>query len=875
MFWKSITLDNYLPFSHCGNRHAHLEFEDPATAILGNNGCGKSSLLRELTPYPATRTDFGKDGKIVKVLVHNGSVYELTSDFKSASAPHSFKENGVELNLSGTSDTQRDLVDEHFGVNKTMLDILAGKFKVCSASRAERKAIFSSTYPSDLSFVLEYHKKVSSDARACGNQLKLLKNREAEVRSYLIDDVEREKMERFKSSAESLIDGIDKAVLLIDTEIQRYKSISLKFSTTIYDYTGKSKEEILSELKRLTHVILDSKRKLNLGKYMNDPNDWLCAKYAYVRSANTADNIKTKIETLKASAESLRDELNKFSAAQSAKTAASGKPELESRLHKVTDEIAAILGMFGCSSSESITGVDFVQNTLCDTIFTKIIPHLQRWAENFHMSNMKLMTRENLASLQRQLDSWKNDLGTYQHILNELEPQIESTRERISNLASRQYPKDCVRVCPMRSTIESSIKTNDDQLKNLLAKKQNIAETIEYLKSKIDSNDPICRDQVRLHNDFEQHFMSHIRSFGLEHIAFSECDPYTFMNDRPGEAVNKISRACNNTINLNNLRSLESEKRNIESQLATIAAVQDIGVSSDLIDKLIDEKEIQLNECIVSIDKLELDKVDAEKMSTDLKKLWADMEEAFNRVKDIETLLNRSRCEQIIKYETGIVEDLLKAKHDISNQLFSISKTLNNQQKYRDILDSEILPTSRNVRKEKDLLETVAKGLSPNSGLPCIYLTRFINRIIARANAFIREVWYYDMELVYLEEEADLDFSIGILIRHSTTVKDLSLLSMGQRAIVDLAVSLAICVERGWFDTYSMMADEVDAALTDEHRTRLVSMISRLLDENIIRQLFLVNHFAIQTGMHHCGSIVLSPEGIVLPAEYNKNCEIA
>jgi DNA repair exonuclease SbcCD ATPase subunit len=320
---------------------------------------------------------------------------------------------------------------------------------------------------------------------------------------------------------------------------------------------------------------------------------------------------------------------------------------------------------------------------------------------------------------------------------------------------------------------------------------------------------------------------------------------------------------------------LESEKRNIESQLATIAAVQDIGVSSDLIDKLIDEKEAQLNDCIVLIDKLELEKVDTEKMSADLKQLWTSMEEAINRVKDIETLLNRSRCDQIIKYETGIVEDLLKAKHDISNQLFSINKTLNNQQKYRDILDSEILPTSRNVRKEKDLLETVAKGLSPNSGLPCIYLTRFINRIIARANAFIREVWYYDMELVYLEEEADLDFSIGILIRHSTTVKDLSLLSMGQRAIVDLAVSLAICVERGWFDTYSMMADEVDAALTDEHRTRLVSMISRLLDENIIRQLFLVNHFAIQTGMHHCGSIVLSPEGIVLPAEYNKNCEIA
>lgn len=875
MFWKSITLDNYIPFSHSGNKHVHLVFDDPATAILGNNGCGKSSLLRELTPYPATRTDYGKDGKVIKVLIHNEHIFELTSDFKNPTSPHSFKKDGVEMNLSGTSDTQRDLVDEHFGINKMILDILSGKFRACSASKVERKAVFSSAYPSDLSFVLEYHKKVSSDARACGNQLKLLRNREAEVRSYLVDDVERERMESFKTNAEALIDSIDKAVLLLDSEIHRYKTKLLSFVTLNYDYTGKTKRQILDELKELTQKIMLAKMKTNIGKHMQDVNDWGSVKYVDAKFVNNVQMAKVQIDIVKEKAETLRDELNKFYTSKQARQAASGRSDLEARLIATNEEIGKLLSKLGCKESSSEMTGDLVQSTFCDTIFTKVLPHLRKWADNFHMSGYKMYTREQLMEAQSELSRVASDLVLHRKWAEELVPQIDAARDRISRLTSRSYPSDCTRVCPMRSSMESSIKLNDEQLKLLVSKKSDLDEKIEYLEARVRKLDPICKDQVKLHGDFEQHFMSHIKSFGLEAIAFGESDPYEFMNERPSEAVNRISIACTNTINLENLRSLEAEKVNIEAQLAAMSAVQDAGISAELLDELVADKELQLDKTIDVIDKLESVKRENEEKAYAIRSLWCSMDEAMQRVKDIETFLNKGRCEAVIRYESGIVEDLLKAKHDISNQLFSINKTLNSQQKYRDILDSEILPTSASVKKEKDLLETIAKGLSPNSGLPCIHLKRFINRIIARANAFIKEVWYYDMELMYLGDEDELDFSIGILIRHNSTVKDLSLLSMGQRAIVDLAINLGICVERGWFDQYPMMADEVDAALTDEHRTRLVSMISRLLDENILRQLFLVNHFAIQTGMHHCGSVVLSPEGIVLPSEYNKNCDIS
>ena len=91
MLWKKITLDGYIPFTHVGNHHVEVEFDQPCCAILGGNGSGKSSMLREMTPYPSCRTDYMKDGRIEKVIEHRGHIYTLTSDFKNVTAPHSFK----------------------------------------------------------------------------------------------------------------------------------------------------------------------------------------------------------------------------------------------------------------------------------------------------------------------------------------------------------------------------------------------------------------------------------------------------------------------------------------------------------------------------------------------------------------------------------------------------------------------------------------------------------------------------------------------------------------------------------------------------------------------------------------------------------------
>ena len=92
--------------------------------------------------------------------------------------------------------------------------------------------------------------------------------------------------------------------------------------------------------------------------------------------------------------------------------------------------------------------------------------------------------------------------------------------------------------------------------------------------------------------------------------------------------------------------------------------------------------------------------------------------------------------------------------------------------------------------------------------------------------------------------------------------------------MIDLAFMLALCVERGYANTCAIKLDEIDAALTEEHRTRLVGLLDRLLADGVIKQMFLVNHYAIQTGLTHAECVVLSSDGIVVPNVSNESAVI-
>lgn len=868
MFWRKIVLDDYLPFSHCGNRHVSIEFREPACAILGNNGCGKSSLLRALTPYPSVRTEFGPKGKIVKTLDHNGSVYELTSDFSNATAPHSFKKDGVELNVGGTTEVQKDLIYDHFDLSPLVVDLISGKVEICDMSRAERKALFSSLYPSDLSFIVDYHKQVCSQSRACGNQLKLLKQREGSLRSLLVDEDTRDKLTRFKKGATELIDNIDRSVLLLESKLKEYADPEDYYNKCIIVPRNWAPSDITSLILGIRGDLLRTYAKTGIRARLPKNLDVHAVRTYIVTKSTTASNTVQMIKRESDRLAGIRDELDKLYAAKRANDAVSEIPELEARRSARMEELAEV-----CKKLQAdITCV--VDASRLETITSEVIPQLKKLLEAIYPDTGHIMTDGDLVNLRVKLDHCRMSVsGDIRNELETISAEMLSVKDKLDRLSSKPYPKDCTQICPLRSAISDNIKATEERWNALASRKADLLKQYCEMQEFINAQGPVYDAQEILHKRVGE-ITRLLQTNGLDSIAFEGEDPVTVLNTRSSDVLNRILVACETTSLLGRKKELSDEIASIEKTLLTMASSKQLKLSADIINQSIEDRESKLNSGIEEIATLESKLAGTKKEIVTATKVEDHLFELDTLVQDTENYMNARRIEDIKAFLQGLIDDLLLAKHDLSEELFKVSKTLQDQQRYLDILDTEIIPTSEKVKHDKQVFDAVASGLSPTSGLPCVYLTRFINRILAKANAIISEIMLYNMDLVYLKEDEELDFTIQVMFRNSTTVRDISECSNGQKSVVNLAIMLALCMERGFLDRYAICLDEIDAGLIEQHRARLVELINKFLENGVIKQLMLVNHFAIQTGMSKCQSVVLSPEGIIVPQQYNEGCEV-
>ena len=864
MFWKSVSIDGYIPFTHAGNTHVEIDFVKPCTAFLGTNGSGKSSLLRALDIWPATRTDYLKNGKIVKVIEHGGHIYELGSDFKNATAPHSFKKDGEELNISGTSDTQRDLIAEHIGITSVVDDIISGKVKICDLTKSERKKLFSSTYPSDLSFVLEYHKKVCSQIRTFANQIKLLQSREGSLTAALIDPAEHRRLVEFREGAEEIITRIDKVNLLLENEISQLRSSrAMQYPYHPGDLDGI--EYKFNELrKNYTAQLMDHEKGRKLGESITIED--LGIRYARLNS--DLRHLENQHQSLEDTIQDLRDELNKFTNLKYT-SEHDKKTELTNELKVVTEEIESLKkDPFWEESPIYLIPKD----KLFDVV--EIVPDIKGMLAELHPYQGKIKTSEEMDKLKQEVYLAKGTASTLGSEREDLKQQLVKTHERLDKLSRNGYPMDCTRACGLRMTVESSIKETQLRIDSINERLKGIEGYLKVALETIENNTKILND-VNPALAIIKELWRTLSDNYLGDIALHDETLVDCLNTHCLEIGNRIQRAIEISKRTHRYTSLKDKYDQLTRTISLMTSVESTQMSAEVIDGIIREKERKIE---VNLRKLTDISYRCNLLLSDLDRIQNTAEMLRNLdslVEQTERCLNIKIIRNRIDFDGEMIREHTRVKNDLNSRLRDIERTLEDQKRITDILSTEIKPTLEQLKVDKAKWEAVESGLNPSKGLPCIYLARFINRLIAQANKYIAQVWCYDMELMFLPDNEDLDFTMSVLINKSTIVKDISLCSQGQKAIIDLAMTLAICYERNLFQEYGIKLDEVDGALTDEHRTRLVGMLSNLVDDGTIQQMFIVNHFAIQTGMSQCDTVCLSTDGIVVPGVYNEHAKIS
>ena len=181
--------------------------------ILGTNGSGKSSLLRELIPIVDndTKTNYkDKTGYKQVVYEHNDSIYTLTY----SNNKFSFIKDKEELNITGQRKLQQQLIEQHFNINKLVYELLLGITGFSNMSISERKKWFTDILTHlDYSYALETYKATKDRIKELKSYIKLTRAKISKD-EYLLQKYDKDKIEKVKEEIKELDNYFDYLVSL-------------------------------------------------------------------------------------------------------------------------------------------------------------------------------------------------------------------------------------------------------------------------------------------------------------------------------------------------------------------------------------------------------------------------------------------------------------------------------------------------------------------------------------------------------------------------------------------------------------------------------------------------------------------------------------
>ena len=833
MRFLSLTLKGYKPLSYGGIEELTVDSFDQINVLTGENGKGKSSVLRELTPYPASRADYHKNGYKKIEIAHDGHQFVLVSDFSKA-PPHSFLIDEVEKNVSGTGEVQEDLVEQYFdGYSKLIEKLVSGGCKFSLMSRNERKQIFMSTYPSNLEFILEKHRTLASMIRAGNSQIKLLKERELKLKeSFISDEILQYHQDNCALMNEAL-NAIDKDVYALEMAIKPYLESQEYHEELPYDLAT-IELEVKSIQRKFQELV-------NQGYTPNNDDElqWLAA-----NMEGQISHLEEQIQYMKNNGEQWLQEIEKYKDAlvtDNDELLKQYKLEAEVQLeiinqYPVRDDLTTM-------DEDSINWWLNHENWL-DTLQPIIKNCGGLWTADYYHQQLE------------QLHTIDYKIGETSRAQNRLTESKTTLEKRLAKYTANNYPSDCSRVCKLRDSVKQMVDGIQAEYHTVLTDLTKVTDELQTcLSQQHQLKDAIvCRtSSIEILKQFELYFSNYSwKDFALNHktLVNSLNDDlpglvnrmhllinYTRGQEEAKKALDRL-KVINARMDLLNNEHLPSKQRmkemiaNLESKLSEIA-------------KEVKEKQLERNEFVHQYGFVKAHKALSEQLDL--------LSENFNK------LYVKLNITAVVDFVRNEIKNMLDKKVVISEKLRDFENIVKEQEGLRLRLHEEILPTMEKIKKDLFKWGFVEEELSPVSGLPKRIMTKYINGIFQRANRFISQVWNYEMELVYLKEEDDCDYTFPVLINNDGTVKDISICSKGQKEIIDLAIILAICTYRGYSIKFPLKLDEMSSGLSPDHNSKLFGFLGELFSRDEILQAFIVSHDPIvNNGFDQAGYIALS-----------------
>lgn len=811
MIIKQLILSKCVRLMYSGIDYFEINPQSPYQLIVGTNGSGKSTILAQLSPLPATRQDFLAGGYKKITIEHNGHTYVLTNDFSNGNK-HYFECDGELLLDGGNQTLQKDLVLEHFNYDQALHDVItADKRSLFSnMSPTQRRDWISRITETDISYTLPLFQDITKAVRYASN---VRDHNEKRLSVEYNNVVKPEELNELKARIDNLTTEITQMMGMLNSNALPLPTAVSQLSERLTELENLSRDKILrvdAEFlktgKDVDTLIDDTEhyRRLveNKEQRLRDRRKDYSALEDVMAQVNEADNHE----------ENLRTELK----------------QIEERLRR------DFLGKYEFSY------VDCDYRVLLNKVLhieDAVISGLLSLPAN----RGRYFNRQTLTENQKELD---NDIMR-RNVLNTQLDKVSRFIEVIQTSEHNECPKCGYKWIPGVSDtdLERNIQTRDEILKQITEVSQSLEKHRSYVEE--------CQEYWRLYMVVMNQITSFPELSSLQQALLAD----DLIFDNPGAALQLFQRWLTELKILAKRFDIEEREFNIKNSLERIEAIRK-GGTSEVYAKQLKSLENEIQELTGEVIEYKRVHADYVKRQSVALALTEAKDELTELVKEVRTAL-LNKVESIRNTE---VSAELSTRQQ---QLAQLVQQLTEKSSARQVVESLERSRDESLDNEKHL-KILANELSPKTGLVADQLSQGIDDTVEQINHFINSVWTYEVLVEPCEVgDGDLDYKFPVRIKqYEKRSPDVSKVSVGQTDIINFAFIMTSYVFLE-LENYPLGLDELGATFDPIHRQRIVNFMKTLVETGKVSQIFYVSHNPeAYTSLVHADVCVLDSQNV-------------
>lgn len=789
----SILLEGFSRFPLRDGIPFYHEFTHKLTMFNGRNGAGKTSLLNELTPLPADKSNYcSKTGYKKIVIEKSNDIYTLISDFRGK-VSYSFLLNGEELNTANLVTAQRELVYKYFGVTQVIHDIMVDKEHFCTMSLINRKKLFSSITHLNIDSVLDGYNKLREELK--NNQL-LVKT----VTSNLLS--EEQKLispEQQELNRQNLLDIKKNTDNLLDFRTGLQRCLSTNTSEDVYGQAFGAYMMLKTNFKR-NSVLLTAYPFKDLNRYKE-------------KNTSRISINQTKLNNYYTQLEDKHKELALLETNNAANR--SSLVEYRTNLIELTKRMTDSIRFFK-NYKELDNNTNLAVYKLEATL-PEILRNLQT-NEGFDGERLYTVDKYN-----QHLEQKKNLLDRLQN-LNANEIAIKNNLKQIEGTSGDISCPKCNHSWPVKDALLAS-QHREEELQAILVQQTAIRSEMRRVESYIE-------EVTEYFTLFRQLNAIRKETQDILKPLWDIVQEKNLIFIDPTNILTYVNLLGLDLSNIDEIKKYEQEIEKLTLEIDSMIIME--SSSQEHVLNAISYLTEEVNDLQLEKQHL-LEEANNIRLSERLHTIFITLASKFESTKDELTAFN---MDTLVREITSIIDDELRNLRITTISLEKEQHQLDTVKYGIDRYKKEIDDLQENIK----VLELAIKELCPKTGLIAKSVSSFLNTIIANVNSTVERIWDYKMVLREINVGTDpLNYKFKVDVEDSLEVADISVISSGMKEIIDIAFKQVLYRLLG-FDGYPFFLDEAGAKLDIHHRSKYFHMLSDFINNSNYGQIFLITH---------------------------------